>query len=154
MKRGIKRVLIALTGATFLFGSLAACSHGRGGGEWTESRAVEMRTKIVDRISSKLDLDAAQKKKLDALAEQITVARRAVRGEGADPRADVRALIAGERFDRSGAQALFDRKTAAVQADAPKVMAAFGDFYDSLNPMQQQKVRERLEGRHGRWGRG
>jgi hypothetical protein len=30
------------------------------------------------------------------------------------------------------------------------VVAALADFYDSLNPAQQQKVRDYIEGR-GRW---
>jgi hypothetical protein len=29
------------------------------------------------------------------------------------------------------------------------VIAAFGDFYDSLRPEQQQKVRDFLQKRHG-----
>jgi len=156
MKRGIKRLVIGLASATFLFGGMAACSHHRaGGGEWTEAKAVQMRTRIVERISDKLDLDAAQKLKLDALADEIAAARKAVRGgdAAADPRAEMRALIAGERFDRAGAQRLFERKTAAVQAEGPKVMAALADFYDSLNADQQRKVRERLDKGHGRWGR-
>ena len=33
------------------------------------------------------------------------------------------------------------------------VVAALGDFYDSLNPAQQQKVREFLQKRRG-WHRG
>jgi hypothetical protein len=34
-----------------------------------------------------------------------------------------------------------------------ELIAAFGDFYDSLKPEQQQKVREFMQrGRHG-WGR-
>ncbi|MFT4103136.1 MAG: Spy/CpxP family protein refolding chaperone [Burkholderiaceae bacterium] len=155
MKRfSIKRLLVGLAGAALLAGGLAACSHYRGGGEWNETRAVEMRARIVGRISDKLDLDAGQKQKLDALADEIAAARKAVRGgdAAADPRAEFRALIAGERFDRAGAQQLFERKTAAVQAEGPKVMTALADFYDSLNADQQRKVRERLEKGHGRWG--
>ncbi|MFT3800530.1 MAG: Spy/CpxP family protein refolding chaperone [Burkholderiaceae bacterium] len=155
MKRfSIKRLLVGLAGAALLAGGLAACSHYRGGGEWSETRAVEMRTRIVGRISDKLDLDAGQKQKLDVLADRIAASRKVVRGgDAADPRAEFRALIAGERFDRAGAQQLFERKTAAVQAEGPKVMTALADFYDSLNADQQRKVRERLEKGHGHWGR-
>ena len=44
------------------------------------------------------------------------------------------------------------QKTEAVQSRSPQVVAALGDFYDSLNPQQQAKVREYMErGRRGWW---
>jgi Spy/CpxP family protein refolding chaperone len=63
----------------------------------------------------------------------------------------VQALVAGEKFDRARAQALVSEKTAAVNAKSPEVIAALGDFYDSLNPTQQAKVREFMQHRNGRW---
>jgi Spy/CpxP family protein refolding chaperone len=41
-----------------------------------------------------------------------------------------------------------------VQGQGPKVIAAMADFYDSLNPEQQQQVRERMAKRKGWWSRG
>lgn len=153
MKTWTKRILIGLAGATVLLGTLVACGT-RGSGGWSEERAAEVRTKIVERISGKLELDAAQRSKLDVLADEISAQRKALRGDSADPRADFKALIAGDKFDRAKAQALLDQKTVAVQGQAPKVLSALADFYDSLTPVQQQQVRERLDKRHGRWGRG
>ena len=43
-----------------------------------------------------------------------------------------------------------DDKTAAVQAGSPEVIAAAADFFDNLNPAQQQKVRDFME-RGRRW---
>ena len=43
------------------------------------------------------------------------------------------------------------QKTAALNAKSPEVIAAAGDFYDSLNPTQQQKVRDFMQRRHGWW---
>jgi hypothetical protein len=47
-------------------------------------------------------------------------------------------------------------KMAAVNAKSPEVIAALGDFYDSLAPAQQAKVRDFMEHRGGRgwWRRG
>ncbi|MDP3888157.1 Spy/CpxP family protein refolding chaperone [Hydrogenophaga sp.] len=156
MKTWIKRTLIGLTTATVVLGGLTACGsrgdHARG---WSDERVTEMRGKAIERISSKLELNAEQKQKLGVLADQMIAQRKAFRGEGADPRADIQALVAGEKFDRAKAQALLDQKTAAVQGNAPKVLAALADFYDSLNAEQQKQVREKLDKRgHGRWGRG
>lgn len=155
MKTWIKRTLIGLTATTVVLGGLTACGsrgeHGRG---WSDERITEVRGKVVDKISGKLDLNADQKAKLGVLADQMIASRKAFRGD-TDPRTDIQALIAGNQFDRSKAQQLLDQKLQAAQGNGPQMLSAFGDFYDSLNPEQQKQVRERLEKRrNGWWGRG
>ena len=155
MKTWIKRTLIATVSATLLVGGLTACgSHGRHGGEWSAERVTEVRAKVVDRISKKLELDATQKQKLDVLADQIIASRSAFRGKDTDPRTEIQAMVAGAKFDRARAQAMFEQKAQAVQGNGPKMISAFADFYDSLNPQQQQEVRDRMQHRGGWWGRG
>lgn len=156
MKPWIKRSLIAFTSATVVLGGLTACGtrgdHARG---WSDERITEMRGKAVEKISDKLELNAGQKAKLEVLADEMIASRKAMRGESGDVRSDLQALIAAEKFDRTKAQQMLDQKTQALQGSGPKVLAAFGDFYDSLNPEQQKQVREKLERRgHGWWGRG
>ena len=151
MKTGTQRILIALTSAILLLGGLTACGT-RGPGGWSEARVTEMRSKMVERISDKLDLNAEQKIKLDAVTAEMEAQRKAFRGNGADPRDEIKTLIASDRFDRSKAQALLAQKTAAVQQQGPKVLTALADFYDSLTPAQQQQVRERLDKGRGGWG--
>lgn len=148
-----KRILAALACATFLAGGLTACGT-RGPGGWSEERASDMRVRMVERVSHRLNLTAEQKLKLDGVTDALKAQRTALRGDGAGPRAELKAIIAGPRFDRARAQALLDQKTAAVQGHAPKVLAALADFYDSLNPEQQQKVRERLDRHRAGWGWG
>jgi len=154
MKTRTKRIIIVMTGAALLVGGLLVCGGPRGPGGWSEERVAEMRERMIERISDKLDLDAAQKLKLDAVATELDAQRKALRGEGANPRDDIRALIAGDSFDRGKAQALLDQKTAAVQQQAPKVLYALADFYDSLTPEQQQQVRERFDEHRGGRGQG
>ncbi|WP_439114584.1 Spy/CpxP family protein refolding chaperone [Hydrogenophaga sp.] len=156
MKTWIKRTLIGLTAATVVLGGLSACGsrgdHARG---WSEDRVTEMRGKVIDKVSSKLELNAEQKQKLGVLADEMIASRKAFRGEGADPRADLKALVASDKFDRTKAQALLDQKMQVMQGNGPKMLSAFGDFYDSLNAEQQKQVRERMDKRgHGWWGRG
>lgn len=155
MKPWIKKSLIAVFGASIVLGGLSACGtrdHARG---WSDERVTEMRGKAMEKISDKLALNAAQQQKLGLLADELIAQRNAWRGQGSDPRAEVRALIAGDKFDRSAAQGLFERRTQLVEGAGPKVIAAFADFYDSLDATQQQQVRERLDKRgHGGGGRG
>ncbi len=153
MKRWIRRTLIGLLGAGALFGGLAAwaSNHYRHG--WhamSEADATAMQARMVERIAGRLDLDAAQKTRLNTLAEALREQHQALRGGSTDPRADLQGLIAGNTFDRSKAQQLLADKLSAVQAKSPAVLTALGDFYDGLRPEQQAKVREFLQrgGRH------
>ena len=156
MKTWIKRSLAGLLGVTVVLGGLSACGHRGGdhGRGWSDERVAEMRVKAVDRIAGKLELNAAQKAKLDALADEMVASRKAFRADSANPRDELKALIAGEKFDRSKAQQLFEQKTRVAQGQGPKLIQAFGDFYDSLTPEQQKQVRERMERRGGWWNRG
>ena len=156
MKTWIKRSLIAVTGLALIGGGLAACGHHRhhGWGAMSEADAAQMKTKMVDRVSSKLDLDAAQKAKLATLADTVREQRKAFVGTSGNPRDELQALMAGTTFDRSKASALVAGKVAAVNTASPAVVAALADFYDSLKPEQQTKVREFLNhsGRRGHRG--
>jgi periplasmic protein CpxP/Spy len=151
MKRSIQRFLLGLFGGALLIGSLAACSHRPG---WSEGGAAspEMRARMIDKVSSRLELDDAQKQKLGVLADKLAAQRAALRGPGdSSPRAAMQALISGGKLDQAGAKKLIDEKTAAIQSGSPEVITAMADFFDNLRPEQQQKVREFME-RGRRWG--
>jgi Spy/CpxP family protein refolding chaperone len=156
MKTWIKRSLIGLATATVVLGSITACgTRGDHARTWSDERITEVRDKAVEKISDKLTLNSAQKQKLGVLADEMIASRKAIKGDSADPRTELKALVAGDKFDRTKAQTLLDQKTQAVQGNGPKVLAAFGDFFDSLTPEQQKQVRDRLDSRgHGWRGRG
>jgi len=153
MKPWIKRTLIGVFGASLLIGGLSACSHRMHGGwgNMTEAEQAKWRERMVDRASSKLDLDAAQKAKLTVLADTLSAQRKVMVAGGGEALPAMKAVLAGSQFDRNRAQALVDAKTAALREASPAVIAAAADFYDSLKPEQQQKVRGYLErgGHHG-----
>jgi periplasmic protein CpxP/Spy len=153
MKRWLKRTLIGVFGATVLFGGLAACSHRHYDSNWqgmSDEDAAKARARMVDRIGSRLDLDDAQKIKLGAVADQLRAQRQALTG-GTDPRAEIQSLVAGNTFDRVKAKAFIDAKTSTIQTKSPELIAALGDFYDSLRPEQQQKVRDFMSRGHHGW---
>lgn len=155
MKPWIKKTLMGIFGASIAVGGLTACSSGHHHrGSMNAEKMAEVRGKVVERVSSKLDLNDAQKAKLNVLADKMEAQRTAFIGKTADPRAEMQALVAGEKFDRTRAQTLLDEKTRAVQTSSPEVISALADFYDSLNPEQQQKVRELMQRRKGWMARG
>ena len=152
MKHWIKRTLFGFAGLAVVAGSIAGCAghrHGWGGD------SAEFRAKMVERVGSKLELDAAQKQKLTVLAEKLQAQREAMRGaSGAgDPRSQFKALFAGNKLDQAAATRLVDEKTTAVRNGSPEIIAAAADFFDSLNAEQQQKVRDFMDRGGRRWRR-
>jgi len=155
MKAWIRKTLLGSFGVAIAVGGLTACSsahHHRGA--MTPQRMAEVRGKVVERISNKLELTDAQKQKLDALADKIAAQRSAVLDTKSDPHAEMQAILAGPRFDRERAQALVTEKTQAVQTASPEVLGAMADFYDALDLKQQQKVRDFMQRRKSWMARG
>ncbi|HSV79346.1 MAG TPA: Spy/CpxP family protein refolding chaperone [Ramlibacter sp.] len=153
MKTWIRRSLLGLFGASIALGGLTACGYGRhhhAGWHASPEEQARMRDRMVERVADRLELSADQKARLATLATTLQQQRAAVAGQP-DPRAQMQALVAGDKFDRARAQALVEEKTAAVRTRSPEVIAALGEFYDSLDARQQGKVREFLQHRHGRW---
>jgi Spy/CpxP family protein refolding chaperone len=154
MKPWIKRTLAAVLGVSLMAG-VAACvhrdhdGHGRFGRISAEDVA-QWRGRFVERAGRELALDDAQKARLGVLFDKLDEQRVAFVGNTTDPRAELRALVAGEKFDRDRAQALVTEKTDVLRAGSPEVIAAAADFYDSLNAEQQAKVRAFMERHRGR----
>lgn len=151
MKHWIKRTLTTALAATLAVGSLTACSSTRHAG-MSDADMATKQTKMVDIAGKKLDLNDAQKQRLNVLADKLREQRTALMGKTTDPRADLQSLVAGATLDKPKAQAMVDEKTSALRSKSPEVIAAAADFYDSLNPAQQQQVRDLMQRR--RLGRG
>lgn len=151
-----QRTLIGAVTALVLVGGLAACGH-RSQDDGTNVSAEQYTAKrdtMVDKLGNKLDLNADQKKLLAVLGDTLWAQRAALIGPTQDPRAEMKALVAGDKFDATRAQTLINDKTAAIQTKSPEVIAAMANFYNSLNPAQQQKVRAYLDGRSHWFSRG
>jgi Spy/CpxP family protein refolding chaperone len=157
MKPWLKRTFVGLFGATALLGGVTACSHAshhRSGWQaMSEEDVAKTKTRIVDKVGEKLELNADQKAKLGVLFDRLHEQRTALH-RGGQLRGEITALIKDNTFDRWHAQDLVNAELNAVRDKSPAVIAALGDFYDSLTPAQQQKLRDHLQrmGEH-RWGR-
>ena len=155
MKLWLKRTLLGLFGAGIIVGGLTACGGRHHGHPLSISaeEATKYKTKMVSWVSGELDLTEPQKVRLGALADRLREQSQALVGKTTDPRAEVQALVAGAQFDRARAKAILDEKTGAIQSKSPEVIAAAADFFDSLTPAQQEKVRAAMQRRHGWFGR-
>jgi protein CpxP len=155
-KNWLKRTLVGVAVCTALVGSFAAYSQGAGfhhGPPSAEDMAAHQ-AQMLAHIGKTLNLDANQQAKLQALATQLHAQHAALLGGAVNPHDRMKALIAGNTFDRAGAQQLVDEKVAQIQANSPALITAAGDFFDSLNAQQQQQVRDFAARHHGHGGRG
>jgi hypothetical protein len=123
-----------------LAGSLSACGHPGNDTRWGMSEAESTQLRENDRARGpQTRTRCPAKQLLGVLGDKLQAQRKALVGQGGDPRAEMQALLAGPRFERERAQALVNDKTEALRRQSPEVIAAFGDFYDSLRPEQQQR---------------
>lgn len=162
MKLWIKRSLYGLFGAGIVVGGLAACgsryewSHGghMGGMHMDQEHSAAMHGKMIERVSSRLELNEEQKKRLVKLSDTLQEQRKALVGKTSNPRAEVQALIAGDKFDKARAQAIINEKTAVLGGKSPELLQVIAEFYDGLTPAQQQQVREFTQPRRRWWHQG
>ena len=151
-KTWLKRTLLGVAVSTALLGSLAAYSAEGGGFHHGPPSAEDMaqhQAAMLAHIGKTLNLDANQAAKLQVLANTLHAGHAALAGGAVNPHDRMKALIAGNTFDRAGAQQLVNEKVAAIQANSPALITAAGDFFDSLNATQQQQVRDFAAKHHG-----
>jgi periplasmic protein CpxP/Spy len=153
LKSWTKRLVFGALSGAVLFGGLSACSHGpaRHGGYENAQDSSKFRARMMERVTAQLELNPEQVTRLGVLADKMQQQRLALRGQDGHPAAQVQSLFVGDKLDRIKAQALVSEKTAAVSSKSPEVITALGDFYDGLNPVQQQKVRDFLQKGGARW---
>lgn len=146
-KPWIRRSLFGALGALAVATSLVGCAGARDPAQ----HASDWQARMVERVGHKLELNALQKQKLEALAQALQKQREALRA-GQEPRAEFRALFAADKLDQAGAERLLAQKLDAMRSGGPAVIAATADFFDHLDAAQQQKVRAFMA-RGKRWGR-
>jgi Spy/CpxP family protein refolding chaperone len=153
MKPWIKRTLIAVLGLGAFVGGLSAWAHHEYRNHFSQLNAedvVRWRAKAIERGGRELQLDETQKQRLGQLFDRVNEQRLALVPDGADPRATLQQLVAGERFDRERASTLLAEKSDAVRGKGPEVINAAADFFDSLRPEQQAKVRDFMNRHHAK----
>ena len=116
-----------------LIAGTAMAGKGRCNGAPGGIHKAEM---IQQKITQRLELNAVQQEKLAEVAD-VMKSKREMRREH---RKDRPQLVKDGKFDRVAAQQMADRRIATMQEHTPKMIAAVGDFYDSLSPEQQAEL--------------
>lgn len=149
MKPLTRRILIIVTSGVVIAGTLAACGHHRyhdpeKRGEW-----------IVEKVTDELDLDEAQKTRLELVRQEIFKVRNEMHADRQSARAEILAMLEQPQLDRQKVVAMIEQKTVSVSQHAPRVVNALGEFYDSLSEEQRMEIRKHIaemgEHHHHHW---
>lgn len=103
---------------------------------------------VGDRVGKKLDLDAAQQQKFDALAELVAGIVAEARADREAQMQEISALLDEPSLNQARALELIGQKTDLVNEKAPLVISSLAVFVDSLTPEQKSKLQQFIEHRH------
>jgi protein CpxP len=149
MKPLIKFTVIAMVGIVTL-GIMTGCAY-----RFAHKTPRERAEWVVKKLGEELKLSDAQASKLNALKDELLDMRGDYRKRHDETRKTIDELLSQPSLDQARVLAMVRERTQEVDDKAPKIVAAFADFYDSLAPDQQKKlhdeITERLEKRHGYW---
>lgn len=138
----LKRLVVTALGAGILATGMAYAEPHRS--QHGDHPAHHLR--MIERFADKLDLNTNQKDKLKNLSDVLEKQRQTMHSE-TKLQDSLPGLISGNKLDRNKALELAQAHTRAMQEATPLVISAAADFYDSLNPEQQSKVREWMQKR-------
>lgn len=137
-----KKLLVAALAAVGIAAASGVAIAERGDGHRGE--------RMLERVSERLELDDNQRAALATLAEAMRETRELMRGADGDLRAQAESLVTAETFDQGAALGLIQERTAALDAQAPELVAAAAAFLDGLDAEQKADIAEFLEKRGGR----
>ncbi len=107
----------------------------------------------VEYVAKELELNETQTAKLSVLKDAVLKARDATRIGREEKTKAALALLDKPTIDRPRALGLWQQAMHDLGDQGPGIIITFGDFYDSLTPAQQKKVRETIKQRAERFNR-
>jgi protein CpxP len=136
------RYIVAILGAVGIAVAVAGCGHG-----YRHHEPGDYAVRHIEKLGKELNLNEAQTAKLNAVTETLRKGRDTMRAKHDEKQKEVLALLDQPKLDRQRALGLVQQTTRDINDHAPEMIAAMGDFYDSLTPTQQQKLREEVKER-------
>lgn len=137
--------LLAATAVMFIGAAVMGC--GRPHPPSPEKRADW----IVKKVSSKLDLNADQKAKLNTIKEEV-LARMKEESAGREKTGrEALALVKSGKIDAASVNKLFDEREAAMKRLKPFFVEKIVEFHAMLTPEQRTTLADYMEKHHRRW---
>ena len=102
----------------------------------------QFQERMVERISKKLELTDTQISALNGLADEVKETRTLMKGEGGSMRMELNELVTAGTFDQGKALSMINDRAAALQNNAPELVAAAALFFDGLDASQKETISE------------
>ena len=136
------RYIAAILGAVGIAVAVAGCGHG-----YRHHEPGDYAVRHIEKLGKELNLNEAQTAKLNAVTETLRKGRDSMRAKHDEKQKEMLALLDQPKLDRQRALGMVQQTTRGINEHAPEMIAAMADFYDSLAPAQQQKLREEVKER-------
>jgi Spy/CpxP family protein refolding chaperone len=136
------RYIVVILSAVGIVVAVAACGH-----DYRHHEPGDYAAWHIEKLGKELNLNEAQTAKLNAVTETLRKGREIMRTKHDEKQKELLALLDQPKLDRQRALGLVQQTTRDINDHAPEMIAAMGDFYDSLTPPQQQKLREEVKER-------
>ncbi len=104
----------------------------------------ERATYMVEKITKKLSLNNEQKNKLTVLKDSMLTLRSDIKQDKAVLKQDLLSSVSGTTLDEAVILGHIEQKAETLHTRAPEFVAALGEFYNSLDANQQEKVRTKI----------
>lgn len=135
-----------VTAVLLVVGSSGAVYAFSKHGDWGMTPA-EKAEFVTERVTKKLELDAAQRQNFSELARLVTGIVTEARAGKREQFEEFSQMIEQPNFDQARALELVRQKTEMINEKAPQVIASLAVFLDSLDDTQKQQVKEFIEHR-------
>lgn len=126
----VKTIIIS----TLIIGSVAI------GATAYANRNHSFQERMIDRISDQLDLNDTQVMALNGFAGELNETRTLMQGDPGVIRNEISNLVSSTTFDQGKALSMINDRAAALQNNAPELVAAAAVFFDGLDSAQKEKV--------------
>lgn len=134
-----RTLIVTLALAVLVTGALSvsACHRHRS--------PTERADRMVGKIAKELDLDDAQKAKLDAVKQELLTARAEMRKQHEAILDEVLAQIPADRLNQAKLLQFVEQHQALQTRLAPGVVTKVAEFHASLTPKQKAEAAEHLK---------
>lgn len=104
--------------------------------------------RVVERISSKLELTADQELLLVALKDEVSDIGKQMHEQRGEMKSEMLKFLDAESFDQGRAIELINAKTQVINESAPELIYALGTFLDGLDSEQKESIKSFMEKHH------
>ena len=125
-----------------ILGSVILGTAALGASAYANRDGDRFHDRMIDKISTRLDLNDTQVMALNGLADELKETRQLMKGDGDSMRTEMRTLVTSNTFDQGKALSMINDRTAALQNNAPELVAAAAVFFDGLDSAHKEKITE------------